>query len=198
MNRIKRFEADANVKIDVEFIDIRDRQIHITYQQPGQFNIKSDGLALLPKKGMNMAYLSLLHANHTALSTGEESIRGIPARIIKIIPESDTSDIVLAQLWLDPVTVRLMRMKTFTRTSGSYMVDFEYHHKDALLPDRVTVSFKINDLMFPTKAMNELMTKGLQKPDSIPKTARVIVDYSNYFINGDQGNHASKTTAWHP
>jgi len=75
-----------------------------------------------------------------------------------------------------------MRMKTYTRKSGSYIIDFEYNNNFRPLPDLLTVSFEINNMTFPTKAMNEIMTKGIQKPDSLPKKATVIVQYSNYKI----------------
>ena len=129
-----------------------------------------------------MEYMSLIRQKYTALDTGEEVVGGVNTRIIKVIPESDNSDIILAQLWIDPVHERMMRMKTFTRKSGSYLIDFEYKTPQSALADRLVVTFEINNMMFPTKAMSEIMTEGLKRPDSIPKQARVLVEYSNYKI----------------
>jgi hypothetical protein len=67
------------------------------------------------------------------------------------------------------------------------VIDFVYNDNLRPLPDKLTVSFEINNMMFPTKAMNEIMTKGIQKPDSVPKKATVIVQYSNYkIVNKEQ------------
>ncbi|MFA6128953.1 MAG: hypothetical protein WC699_16760 [Bacteroidales bacterium] len=182
MDKIQRFEADALIKVDVDFINIKDRKMKVTFESPDKFTFDAEGLALLPKKGLSMDYLQLLKAKYTAIDVGEEVIKTRNTRIIKVIPEAEDSDVILSQLWIDPELARIMRMKTYTRKSGSYVIDFEYNNKFRPLPDVLTVSFEINNMTFPTKAMNEIMTKGIQKPDSIPKKAIVIVQYSNYRI----------------
>jgi hypothetical protein len=182
MDKILRFEADALIKVDVDFIDIKDRKIKIKFESPDHFTFDAEGLALLPKQGMQMDYLKLLKAKYTAIDVGEEVIRTHKSRIIKVIPESEDSDVILAQLWIDPELNRIMRMKTFTRKSGSYLIDFEYNTNFRQLPDLLTVDFEISNMAFPAKAMNDLMSKGIQKPDSLPKKARVVVQYSNYKI----------------
>lgn len=182
MDKIQRFEADALIKVDVDFISIKDRKMKVTFESPDKFTFDAEGLALLPKKGMQMDYLQLLKAKYTAIDVGEELIKSTNTRIIKVIPEAEDSDVILAQLWIDPLLSRIMRMKTYTRKSGSYVIDFEYNTNYRPLPDLLTVSFEINNMTFPTKAMNEIMTKGIQKPDSIPTKATVIVQYSNYKI----------------
>jgi hypothetical protein len=182
MDKILRFEADALVKVDVDFISIKDQKMKVTFESPDKFTFDTKGLALLPKKGLQMDYLQLLKARYTAIDVGEEIVRDRKTRIIKVIPEAEDSDVVLAQLWIDPELNRIIKMKTFTRKSGSYVIDFEYNTKYRPLPDLLTVSFEINNMTFPTKAMNEIMTKGIEKPDSVPKKATVIVRYSNYKI----------------
>lgn len=182
MDKINRFEADALVKVDVDFINIKDRKLKVKFESPDKFTFESSGLALLPKNGLQMDYLKLLKTKYTAIDVGEEVIGNRKTRIIKVIPEAEDSDVILAQLWIDPEYSRIMKMKTYTRKSGSYTIDFEYNTIFRPLPDQLTVSFEINNMTFPSKAMNEIMTKGIQKPDSIPKKATVIVQYTNYKI----------------
>jgi len=182
LDQIREFEATALIKVDVEFINIKDRKIKIRYQHPDKFTFDAEGLALLPKNGMQLEYMSLIRANYTAIDVGEEKIGNRLARIIKVIPESMESDIILAQFWIDSVNQRILRMKTFTRQSGSYLMDFEYLTPDSPLADRLVVTFEINNLIFPTKAMSELMTEGIQKADSVPKQAKVIVEYTDYKV----------------
>lgn len=182
MDKISRFEADALVKVDVDFINIKDRKMKVRFESPDKFTFEAEGLALLPKKGLQMDYLPLLKSKYTAIDVGEELVKNRKTRVIKVIPEAEDSDVILAQLWIDPELSRIMRMKTYTRKSGSYVIDFEYNTNFRPLPDLLTVSFEINNMAFPSKAMNEMMTKGIQKPDSIPKKATVIVQYSNYKI----------------
>lgn len=182
MDKISKFEADALVKIDVDFISIKDRKMKVKFQSPDKFSFEAEGLALLPKKGMQMDYLQLLNAKYTAIDVGEEVIKNRKTRIIKVIPEAEDADVVLAQIWVDPELARIMRMKTYTRKSGSYVIDFDYDNLVRPLPDITTISFDISNMTFPTKAMNEIMTKGLEMPDSTPKKAKVTVFYSNFKI----------------
>ncbi|MCX6225574.1 MAG: hypothetical protein NTV01_12625 [Bacteroidia bacterium] len=182
MDKILRFEADALVKVDVDFINIKDRKMKVRFESPDKFTFDVQGLALLPRKGLQMDYLQLLKAKYTAIDVGEELVNNLKTRIIKVIPEAEDSDVILAQLWIDPELSRIMRMKTYTRKSGSYLIDFVYNTTFYPLPDLLTVSFEINNMTFPSKAMNEMMSKGIQKPDSLPRKATVIVQYSNYKI----------------
>jgi len=130
--------------------------------------------------------MTLFNEKHTAIDAGNEIIRDRMTQIIKVIPESIESDIILAQLWIDPLEYRIMRMKTFTRESGSYVMDFEYNSKEALLPDRLEVTFEIQNMSIPMKMMNDFMMDQSTPPDSLPKDARVIIEYSNYQISVKQ------------
>ncbi len=179
LDEIRSFEAQALVKIDVEFINIKDRKVKIRYDHPDKFTYDAEGLALLPKSGMQMEYMGMIRDQYTAIDIGEELIGNRNCRIIKVIPESMEAEIILAQFWIDAEKKRILKMKTFTRKSGSYLIDFQYKDPDSPLADRMEVSFEINNLIFPTKAMSDLMTEGIQKADSVPKQAKVIVEYSS-------------------
>jgi len=182
MNRIISFHVYAKIIVDVDFISIKDRQVSIHYQAPDKFEFDADGLALLPKNGMQMEYMTLLKDDYTAIDAGQEVINNFNSHIIKIIPESIESDIILAQLWVDPDNIRIIRMKTFTRKSGSYLIDFEYLQNKDILPSRLVVTFEISNMSIPVKMMNDFMKDPGAKPDSLPKEARVTVEYSNYRI----------------
>ncbi len=182
MNQIESFEVDAVIKVDVEFINIKDREVRIKYQAPDQFIFDTKGLALLPKNGMQMEFLSIINGEYVSIEAGNETIGNTITQIVKVIPESLDSDIILAQFWIDPIESRIMRMKTFTRKSGSYMIEFEYESQDDFLPSRLVVAFEISNMSIPIKMMNDFMQNSSTEADSIPKQARVIVEYSNYKI----------------
>jgi hypothetical protein len=185
-NSIKSFEVTARIKVDVDFIDISERQIKITYKAPDKFSFDGEGLVLLPKNGVQMEYMSLLNSNHTAIESGNELIGGTNTRIIKIIPESIDSDIILAQLWIDPGNTRLLRMKTFTKSSGSYLIDFTYAGSEDIMPSILVVNFDISNMSMPVKMMNDFMKIKVEadseKTESL-KEAKVIIEYSGYKID---------------
>lgn len=183
MDLIAGFQADALINIDVEFINIKEREVKIKFTAPDKFDFDAKGIALMPKNGMKMEYMGLIYGANTAIPVGSESVREIHTQIIKVIPESIDSDIILAQLWIDPVTFRIMRMKTFTRESGSYLINFFFKEKDGILPYKLEVSFDIENMGMSARMMNEFMGKNRStETDSLPKEARVLVEYRNMVI----------------
>ena len=182
-DEIAGFEADALIKVDVDFINIKDREVKISFTSPDKFDFDIKGLALLPKNGFKMEYMDLLRSEYTAINAGPESIREQNTVIIKLIPESIDSDIILAQLWIDPVLARIVRMKTFTRSSGSYLIDFFFGSPDIILPNKLEVVFDIKNInMLPGSMMNDLMSDGKLKDDSVPDEAKVTGEYNNLQI----------------
>lgn len=181
-DQIQAFEVDAIIKVDVDFINIKDRELTINYKAPGEFTFDAKGLLLLPKNGVQMEYMTLFNNSHTALEAGQETIAGTKTVIIKVIPESMESDIILAQLWIDPLEERILRMKTFTKTSGSYVINFEYAKTGDSLPSILEVTFEISNMSIPVKMMNDFMSQSGTESDSPPKDAKVIIEYSDYKI----------------
>ena len=183
MDQIAGFEADALIKVDVEFISIKDREVKIKFTAPDKFDFDTKGIALMPKNGMKMEYMDLISGANTAIQAGTETVREVPTQIIKLIPESIESDIILAQLWIDPISYRIMQMKTFTRESGSYLINFFFDKTQEILPNRLEVSFDIESMSMPAKMMTEFMGKEKSnEDDSLPKEARVLVEYRNMVV----------------
>lgn len=183
MDQIAGFEADALITVDVEFINIKPKEVKIRFTSPDKFEFDAKGLALMPKNGMKLEYMDLITGANTSIPAGEEIIRDVPTQIIKVIPESIESDIILAQLWMDPDTYRIMRMKTFTRESGSYLINFFFGDENGILPDRLEVSFDIESMGMPARMMNEFMSQGEStKSDELSKEAKVTVEYRNMKI----------------
>ncbi|MEA1876796.1 MAG: hypothetical protein U9N86_08015 [Bacteroidota bacterium] len=183
MNLIAGFQADAFINVDVEFINIKEREVKIKFTAPDKFDFDAKGIALMPKNGMKMEYMGLIYGANTAIPVGSEPVRDVQTQIIKVIPESIDSDIILAQLWIDPGTFRIMRMKTFTRESGSYLINFFFKEKDGILPYRLEVSFDIENMGMSARMMNEFMGKNRStETDSLPHEAKVLVEYRNMVI----------------
>jgi len=183
LDQVASFEADALIKVDVDFINIKDREVKVRFTSPDKFEFDTKGLALLPKNGVQMEYMSIIRNPYTAIDVGTETIHNTSTEKIKIIPESIDSDIILAQLWIDPQAARVLRMKTFTRASGSYLIDFFFADNTSPLPNRLEVSFEIENMNFlPGAMMNDIMKEGKIKVDTLPKQAKVIVEYRNLQI----------------
>jgi hypothetical protein len=181
-DKLDHFQVTAMIKVDVDFIKIKDREVRISYKKPDVFTIESDGLALLPKNGMQMEYLTLIGKGYTSIISGQEDIQGVRTIIVKVIPEAELEDIVLAQMWIDPAGNRIVKMKTYTKASGSYVIDFKYTDHPFNLPDQTVVTFDLSAMTIPAKMMSEFASQA-EKVKETPSEAKVIVQYTNYRVN---------------
>jgi hypothetical protein len=161
---------------------MKDRVIKIKFEKPDKFTFDSEGLTLLPKNGLQLEYLTLISKGYTSILAGQEDISGVRTNIIKVIPEIESEDIVLAQMWIDPVANRILKMKTYTKKSGSYLIEFKYTNHPFNLPDQTVVTFDISALTLPAKMISEFQPQA-EKVKEGPSTAKVIVQYRNYKVN---------------
>lgn len=183
MQRVEKYTADLLIKVDVEFVKIEERKARVFFEKPDKFEIKAKGIALLPKKGVDMEYLELLSSDFTAIDEGIEEVDGINTRVIKVIPTGSEMDIVLAQLWIDEQNLRIEKMQTFTKSSGSYMVDFSYANHPFDLPAEIKVEFDVKDMSLPASMTGDIeaMAKKMEKKGV--SRGKVILEYSNYKVN---------------
>ena len=63
-NKIKDYQVDIHIKIDVSFLKVPDSNAKIYFKQPDKVKIKSDQFALLPKEGLTgFIFKKEIHGN---------------------------------------------------------------------------------------------------------------------------------------
>jgi len=183
LQRVENYSADILVKIDVEFVNIEERRAKVFFEKPDKFEIKSTGILLLPKRGVEMDYLQLFNTEYTAIDEKEENLNGTITRVIKVIPMDSDIDIILAQIWIDEEKLRMVRMKTYTKSSGSYLVDFTYENFPFDLPAGIRVEFDVKNMSLPSSMTGDLedLSKKFEKKGGTKGS--VSIEYSNYVVN---------------
>lgn len=63
---VKDFQAEADIKIDIDFLKAPVSHATIYYRSPGQVRIKSDGFSMLPKQGAGLPISSILETEYYA------------------------------------------------------------------------------------------------------------------------------------
>src|ERR1035437_8186205 len=159
-NKIKDYEVDVQVKVDVDFIKVPETKAKIYFKQPDKINIESDGFAMLPKEGINFSPMSFLKKDYTALYQKEDNIDGYPVSVIKVIPVSDQSDIVLTTLWVDQSKNIIRKVESTTKTNGTFTIDLKYdeENKDYYLPNSMVFGFNIDKMNLPNTLSREANT----------------------------------------
>lgn len=181
--KVEGYRAKVKIKIDIDFLKMKDRTATVIYRKPDKFEIESDGFALLPKSGSDMEYMQILREKHTTLFVRKDNFNGKEVSIIKVIPQTADAEIVLAEMWIEPNENRLYKIEAYTKNSGSYNITFEYADHPYDLPDKFIIMFNIEKSNIPNFMKGNLETLDKSDNTEIKSTeGKVILDYYDYEI----------------
>ena len=109
------------------------------------------GLSVLPKKNINLTLSNLIPTGSvTVLDAGTAVKNGKTLRILKVVPEDDQSNIILAKIWVDEANLLAMRTETTTRNDGTVVMDLEFgHYNNYALPDKITLYMDVKNYKMP-------------------------------------------------
>jgi outer membrane lipoprotein-sorting protein len=185
--QVKDYEANAILKLNVSFLQVPDSKVVVYYKQPDKFRIvQQKGISIVPRGGVSINLNAILNEKeYTAVDAGSASINGKELRIIKLLPHSEESEVVLSTMYIDPQTYLVKKLVTTTKENGSYTIEFKYgKFSNWALPDELLFSFNTKDYKLP-KGMtfdyeNEIKadTTGLK---SSKGEVRIVFD--QYAIN---------------
>lgn len=184
-NRVKDYEVDVDIKVDVEFLKVPDSKARIYFKQPDKIKLKSDGFALLPKEGLDFSPSFLSKKDYTALYERDVILNGIKTALVKIIPVGEQSNIILSSLWIDPLNKVIRKIESTTKTNGTFTIEL-FYNDDLKYPlaDKMIFTFNVDKISLPKSSStdNGIRTKKKRMPDA-PTKGSVIIKYSNYKVN---------------
>lgn len=186
MDKVNDYIATGKMKTDVVFIKAPIANIKSYYKKPNRFAIKRDGgVSLLPKGGVSVNVSSLLLTDsYTAIDAGQGTVAGTAVRIIKLLPLSETSDVVLTTMYIDEKNLLIRKSSTTTKENGTFDMEMQFgKYADLGLPDKVIFSFNTKDYKLP-KGITLEYDDGSKKPE-LPKNkkGKVEITYSSYIVN---------------
>jgi outer membrane lipoprotein-sorting protein len=186
---VKNYEAKGTLKTDVPFLKLPLSEVEISYKYPDQITIKKEGgVTVLPKGGLKVNMNSLLvGGNYTTFSSGRIPWKGKDLLMVKLVPNGNSSDVVISTLYVDDKEMLIRKAVTTTKDNGTYEIEMDYgKYAKWALPDRVEMSFSLKDYKLP-KAITFEYDAGIEakKSDKKPTTdkGRIEVKYSSYAIN---------------
>ncbi|PKP52042.1 MAG: hypothetical protein CVT92_10845 [Bacteroidetes bacterium HGW-Bacteroidetes-1] len=176
---VKSFEADVDIDVDVDFIRIPVKKGRVFFKSPDKFRFRATGFVLVPKKGLNFSVMDMLSKKHTPIYAGNDENN----HILKIVPMDESSDFVIATVWIDNTKTRINKMDVTTIGQGNYVMEFHYGNLSYDLPVETKVMFDISQVDIPMKFIGNL--KVDQKKAGERSKGVVTLNYSNFKINGD-------------
>ena len=183
-NKVKDYQVDVNIKVDVDFIKVPETNAKIYFKQPDKIHFDSEGFAMLPKDGMDFSPMSFLKNDYTALYQKEDNIDGHQVSIIKVIPASEKGDIVLSTLWIDQRENIIRKVESTTKSNGTFTIELKYGEgkRDYYLPQSMTFGFNMEKMNLP-KAFNGESETNSKKTFGKTTTGKVYINYSKYLVN---------------
>jgi len=187
LDKVQDYEARGRMTIDVPFIQAPQSDVTVYYKKPNLFKVKkSDGISILPKGGGGINMGSVLASDEfTVVPAGRAVVAGINTNVIKLLPQSETGDIVLMTLYIDEKAALIRRSKVTTRENGSYEIELAYGKYAAWgLPDNVVFSFNAKAYKLPKGITFEYEKSGQPAPAAPKDTnGKIAISYSSYSIN---------------
>lgn len=191
---VKDYEAKGMLKTDVAFLKLPISAVRIFYKFPDLFRIKKDGgISVLPKGGIRINMNSLItEGNYTSLSAGRIVWKGSDLAILKLIPNGESSDIVLTTLYVDDKAMLIRRAITTTKDNGTYEMEMEYgKYARWGLPDKAIMIFNTKDYKLPkgiTFEYDASISQKSKEKKPLSKQGRIEISYASYEINKGLSN----------
>ena len=185
-SKVEDYIVDATIKVDVNFLRVPETKAVVYFKHPDKFKLDSEGFALLPRQGLNFSPSSLLSGDFSSLYSREDKIDDRNVHVIKVIPNTDTTNVILSTLWIDTRQYVVRKIETTTKNSGTITIEMDYaKESDFGLPSEVKLSFKVSEMNIPHAMTGDFDTTEETEDDKGggPMTGIVIVNYENYQIN---------------
>ena len=191
-NKVRDYQVDALIDARISFLKILPQKAKVFYKAPNKFNVESKGIAILPKQNFDQLFTLLnKESNFMAFVSGEENLNGIPTTIVNVVPLGDTSDLVLAKLWVDSSQSLIVKSQLTTKTNGTVLIEYIYGTWNALaLPDKTIFTVDVKRFKIPKAISADINSKATQEDKNKPqKPGRIIISFSNYKINKGISDH---------
>jgi outer membrane lipoprotein-sorting protein len=187
LDKVNDYTATGTMKTDVAFIKAPIGKVTIYFKKPNKFKLKKDGgISILPKGGISVTMNNILSdKDFVAISAGKQMIGSFMTTVVKLIPTSEKSDIVLSTLYIDETDTVVRKAVTTTKENGTYEVEMTYgKYLSYALPDKLTFSFNTKDYKMPKGVTMEFGEEDKAKKDAAKvKKGKVEITYTSYVIN---------------
>ncbi|MFP5041841.1 LolA family protein [Parasediminibacterium sp. JCM 36343] len=188
LDKVNDYVAEGNMKTDVAFIKAPVGKVKVYFKKPNRFKLKRDGgISILPKGGVTVNMSTLIAGNEfVALAVGDNVVNGTKVKVVKLVPTSDNSDVVLSTLYIDEANLLILKAATTTKENGSFEIEMTYGKYMAYaLPDKLNFSFNTKDYKMPKGIALEFDDEEKQtEAEKIKRRkGRVQINYTKYTIN---------------
>lgn len=190
MDAVRDYTADIKMSIDVSYMRIPTLRGKLYFKNPDKMKLeRHGGISILPKKSMSLSLSSLVPAGDaTIIDVGYEETAGEKLRVIKVVPGTEQTDIVLTKIWVDEAQMLAKKIESTTRENGTVHMDMTFgRYAHLALPDRVVFYVDVRELKMPKSVTMDYDdgSEALIKKEKTgkPRKGRIKIDYLSYQVN---------------
>ena len=182
LNTVKDYTVTANVKANIPMIKILPSKATIYFKQKDKFKVVSKGIVILPKQGFTEINTFLANKKSYIAVAGDTSkIGGVMTKLITVIPNGESSEIVLAKLWIDTKRSVIMKSQITTKSNGSVNTTYTYGDKVSFgLPSQLVFEIDVKAFKLPKSVaadINKTTTDKKVKPNNKVVITITLTDY---------------------
>ncbi|MFZ9263063.1 MAG: LolA family protein [Chitinophagaceae bacterium] len=188
LDNINRYQATGTMKTSIAYLKIPIAKVNIQYKKPNELTIKSNnGVTFVPKGVDAISLQKIFSSDFTAIDGGTEKIKQKVLRVVRLLPTSQQSNIVLSTVYINPSDLVVEKSSTTTKDEGTYEMEMQYGKYIQLgLPDKVTFTFNAKDYKIP-KGLTLDFDNASSKNQKIDKTmlnkGKAEIVFQQYTIN---------------
>lgn len=185
---VKDYTVNANINANIPMIKIMPSNVKIYFKQKDKFKIESKGIVIVPKQGFTELNSFISNRSKYTAVFGENAVIGkVQTRLINIIPNESTGDIVLAKIWVDVAKSVIMKSQITTLSNGTVNVDYTYGDQISRgLPSVMKFEIDVKKFKIPKSVASDINKSSAdkKKASANQKTKGIItITLSNYKIN---------------
>ena len=186
IQKAKDYSVNIHVKVDMPFIRMMPIDAKVYSKQKDKFKVESKSIAIVPRQGFDQASKMLADTNSfSTIIQGKEMIGTTQAVIINIIPNADTSDLILGKLWVDTKQNIILKSQLTTKSNGTILTEYTYGTQIAYgLPDKMTFTVDVKKFKIPKSVAADINNQPKEedkKKDN--KKGQIFITLTNYQIN---------------
>lgn len=185
---VKDYTVNANISADIPMIKIMPSNVKIYFKQKDKFKIESKGIVIVPKQGFTELNNFISNkSKYTAVFGESLVIRNVQTKLINIIPNESTGDIVLAKIWVDVAKSLIMKSQITTLSNGTVNVDYTYGDQIAKgLPSVMKFEIDVKKFKIPKSVASDINNTANDKKKAADKKrtkGTITITLSGYKIN---------------
>ncbi len=186
VQKAKDYSVNVHIKVDMPFIRLMPVDAKIYYKQKDKFKVESKSIAIVPRQSFDQATKMLADTNSfSTIVQGKEMIGTVQAIIINIIPLSDTSDLILGKLWIDPKQNVILKSQMTTKSNGTILTEYTYGAQIAYgLPDKMIFTVDVKKFKIPKSVAADMNNEPKEEDKTKDKKkGQILIILTNYQIN---------------